>query len=130
MYLCFVKKALFILALFILVKPIIPVLDYVVNYEYIATELCENKAKPELQCNGKCHLAKELAKAAESEKPISTDKKSASHYQIEVLFCEAIHKVNFLFNYGFLEKETTVSNPDLYQSVALYSIFHPPILNS
>lgn len=118
---------MFILALFILVKPVIPVLDYIVNYEYIATELCENIAKPELKCNGKCHLAKELAKASESEKPISSDKKNASHHEIEILFCNEIEKVTLLFNFDFLEKETAVSNPDLYKSVALYSIFHPPI---
>ena len=58
-----------------LVKPSFPIIDYVVNYEYISKELCENKAKPELHCNGKCHLMKELAKASEAEKPISSDKK-------------------------------------------------------
>lgn len=121
---------MFILALFILVKPVIPVLDYIVNYEYIVTELCVNRAKPELQCNGKCHLEKELAKASESEKPISSDKKSTSHHEVEVLFCEEITKAMFLFDYGFLEKEKAISTPDLYQSVALYSIFHPPIFNS
>ena len=44
-------------------KPIFPVLDYIINYDYIANELCENKAKPELKCNGKCHLVNELAQA-------------------------------------------------------------------
>lgn len=58
-----------------LVKPVFPVIDYVVNYDYIAKVLCENKAKPELKCNGKCQLMKELAKAAEEEKPISPAKK-------------------------------------------------------
>ncbi|NHN25380.1 hypothetical protein FIA58_006805 [Flavobacterium jejuense] len=113
-----------------LVKPVIPVLEYIVNYEYIATELCENVAKPELKCNGKCHLAKELAKASESEKPISSNKKNTSHYEFEVLFCSEIEKVNFLFDFSFLEKGIAISTPDLYKSVALYSIFHPPILNS
>ena len=45
-----------------LVKPAIPFLEYIVNYDYIVKELCENKDKPELKCNGKCHLAKQLAK--------------------------------------------------------------------
>ena len=35
--------------------------DYLVNMEQIILEYCVNKDKPELQCNGKCHLAKELA---------------------------------------------------------------------
>lgn len=33
---------------------------YELNIEYITEKFCENKAKPELKCNGKCHLAKEL----------------------------------------------------------------------
>ena len=46
-----------------LVKPLWPVMEYVVNYDYIANVLCENKDKPQLQCNGKCYLAKQLKKA-------------------------------------------------------------------
>ena len=38
---------------------------YVVNKEYVAKALCENKAKPQLHCNGKCHLAKQLQRLEE-----------------------------------------------------------------
>lgn len=41
-------------------------LAYVLNKEYIATSLCENKNKPAMHCNGKCHLSKQLAKASET----------------------------------------------------------------
>lgn len=30
------------------------------NIDYIIKTYCINKEKPELQCNGKCHLAKQL----------------------------------------------------------------------
>lgn len=30
------------------------------NREYIAKVLCENRARPQLKCNGKCYLAKKL----------------------------------------------------------------------
>lgn len=83
------KKAIFIIALALFLKPIFPVVEYVVNYEYITKTLCVNKAKPKMQCNGKCHLMKELAKAAESEKPISSDKKQQVQ-ESEVLFLETI----------------------------------------
>lgn len=33
------------------------------NESRIAKELCENKDKPVLKCNGKCYLAKQLKKA-------------------------------------------------------------------
>jgi hypothetical protein len=44
-----------------------PYLSYQINYNYIANVLCENKAKPEMHCQGKCHLNKELKKTAQEE---------------------------------------------------------------
>jgi hypothetical protein len=36
---------------------------YKANEAYVAQTLCENKAKPAKNCNGKCYLAKQLKKA-------------------------------------------------------------------
>lgn len=36
------------------------VLYYQLNIDYIIETYCVNKEKPELQCNGKCHLAQQL----------------------------------------------------------------------
>lgn len=36
------------------------VTHYLMNQELIADEFCVNKEKKELECNGKCHLNKEL----------------------------------------------------------------------
>lgn len=33
---------------------------YELNIDYIVQNYCVNKDKPKLQCNGKCHLAKQL----------------------------------------------------------------------
>ncbi|PSL45626.1 hypothetical protein CLV51_104332 [Chitinophaga niastensis] len=35
-------------------------LDFYLNQQYIAANLCENRNKPEMHCNGKCHLKKQL----------------------------------------------------------------------
>ncbi|GIV33887.1 MAG: hypothetical protein KatS3mg031_1422 [Chitinophagales bacterium] len=40
---------------------------YVLNQNYIATTLCENRLKPELHCNGKCYLKKQLKKSDAAE---------------------------------------------------------------
>lgn len=46
--------------------------DYLLNYDYISKVLCINKDKPEMHCNGKCHLAKELKKQdTEESKPFA-----------------------------------------------------------
>jgi len=37
-------------------------MEYYANYNYIVTELCVNRDKPFLECNGKCYLAKEIKK--------------------------------------------------------------------
>lgn len=37
------------------------VADYLMDYERYAYALCENKNRPELNCNGKCVLAEKLA---------------------------------------------------------------------
>lgn len=54
-------------ALSMMVRPLWPIVEYVVNYNYIVTVLCENKEKPQLQCNGKCYLAKQLEKSSEQD---------------------------------------------------------------
>jgi hypothetical protein len=48
------------------------VLDYQVHKERITELFCVNKARPKLHCNGKCHLAKQLRKAAERESKAPT----------------------------------------------------------
>lgn len=51
------------LYLLAMVKPVWPVIDYVVNQDYIAAYFCINKDKPKLHCNGKCYLAQKLQEA-------------------------------------------------------------------
>ncbi|TRX04031.1 hypothetical protein FNW12_07070 [Flavobacterium gawalongense] len=109
-----------------LAKPVLPVLEYVVNYEYISKVLCINKDKPKMQCNGKCHLMKELAKASDADKPVSSDKKVTAQV-LEVLFFEEIQSFKItLVCFGTKEKINPVYS-NLYSHLNLYSIFHPPI---
>ncbi len=110
-------------------KPVFPVIDYIVNYDYISKELCENKTKPELECNGKCQLMKELAKASEEEKPISTDKK-AVHFETELLFFQEIESLIKRQTY-FQNKINTGDNySNLYFHLNGCAVFHPPAIIS
>jgi hypothetical protein len=52
----------YLLYLLAMVRPILPVLEYHVNYDYIVSALCENRNKPYLACNGKCYLEKQIKK--------------------------------------------------------------------
>lgn len=130
MYICSVKKIMIIIILAIFLKPILPVIDYIINYDYISKVLCENKAKPELKCNGKCHLMKELAKASENEKPINSDKKDNSKQEIEVLFFQEIEIADFGINYGLSKFSINANYSDTYAFLTNNSVFHPPIIIS
>lgn len=54
----------YLLYLLAMMRPLLPIIEYYANYDYIATVLCENKDKPYLECNGKCYLQKQLKKAS------------------------------------------------------------------
>jgi hypothetical protein len=124
-----VKKIIFIVLIALFLKPILPVVDYVVNYEYISKVLCENKDKPKLQCNGKCHLMKELAKAADTENPKSSDKKSFSPIQ-EVLFFKEIKTVTIVSCSCSKHTKNKSSYLNLYSFLNANSEFHPPTILS
>ena len=123
------KKAVLILALLILLKPIFPVIDYVVNYDYISKVLCVNKEKPTLHCNGKCHLMKELAKNSESENPISTNKKIASQ-ETTVVFCEEIKTFIITPIYFQKTKKANSNYSNLYSYKITNAVFRPPTVIS
>lgn len=47
-----------------MMRPILPVLEFYANQEYIVTVLCENRDKPAMACGGKCYLEKQMAKVS------------------------------------------------------------------
>ncbi|RAK40911.1 UNVERIFIED_ORG: hypothetical protein DFS12_101261 [Chitinophaga ginsengisegetis] len=95
--------------------------QFKVNQSYIASVLCENKNKPQMHCNGRCHLKKELDRDAQQDKNNNNGKD-----KYEVMFIETL--------------QTFHTTPPVNQSVfnAYYkapcldtlspSIFHPPQL--
>ena len=115
------------MALAVLLKPVFPVIEYALNYHYIATVLCVNKAKPMLHCNGKCHLMKELAKAAESEKPISSDKKGTVKQETELLFYIDIVLLLPQSTCMVVSKPAVDTYSNLYQRTMATAVFHPPV---
>lgn len=124
-YFCPVKKMLLILSLLVFIKPVLPVFEYVINYEYIATVLCINKDKPEMHCNGKCHLMQEMAKTSEKELPLKPTKKHVVT-ETEVLFYQELESFAFdgVFNESTLHITSNYVN--FYQLLKSSGTFHPP----
>ena len=83
-------------------------IDYFINQSEITDLFCINKEKPQLQCNGKCHLAKQLVKVDnESEElPFS---QNTNEYSLELIFdlenknskpcCSLLKKQNKWFSF-------------------------------
>lgn len=78
-----------------------------------------------MHCNGKCYLMKELAKAAEQEKPIAPNKKQTVQEQ-EILFFQEIKAVAFKQTYS--QNNTVIADDysNLYFHLNSCSVFHPP----
>lgn len=97
--------------------------NFWLNQEFIAENLCENREEPQLECNGKCHLKKELDKDDER-------KQKDTKQQVEVLLFlspEISHNLEQTASY-FIEKQrhyafVLVQEPKGYHS----HVFHPPI---
>ena len=107
-----------------LARPVIPVADYIINYDYITKVLCVNKAKPMMHCNGKCHLMKELAKNAEQDKPLS---KKSNAAEAEVLFFQPVASFSFKPVTVAVTTQNNSSYSNLYAHINSDSIFHPPL---
>jgi hypothetical protein len=99
--------------------------DYMLNKKYIATVLCENKAKPMMHCNGKCHLRKQLQKEEEQQKKEG----QSTQEKFEVQFCNISSYAGFEPTYSENSINHTSSYNNGYAFTAVNSFFHPPSIS-
>ena len=94
-------------------------LNFNLNQEFFAS-ICDNKDKPEMNCNGKCHLKKQIKKH-EKEK---SDQKNLTQKEFE-LFIQCL---------DILKEKQVISNQkhlisyteSLHISQYFFDVFHPP----
>ncbi|WP_350284867.1 hypothetical protein [uncultured Croceitalea sp.] len=112
-----------------LVRPLWPIAEYIMNYDYIVNVLCENKDKPQLQCDGKCYLAKQLAvESGESEEnPFGTNNTNIE--VLPVVFFERMATYNFVT--ANLGKKLPILKTitDLVATLFVTDISQPPELS-
>jgi len=111
-----------------LAKPLWPVVDYMVNYDYIVNVLCENKDKPEMECNGKCHLGKELSKENRDNEANPFSGKSSKTEIPQVIISETVPDFSFSAETEILYIQEVGYKSVLHTSLFTSKILHPPQL--
>lgn len=96
--------------------------DFLLNKDYIRTFFCSNNKKPQLACNGKCYLMKELKKVQdknEQEFPNLLNTKYEFVFTTEKRY--SIKNVAFFYN----NKQAKYKKQS-YTYQFIDEIFHPP----
>ncbi|WP_430615095.1 hypothetical protein [Flavobacterium sp. JP2137] len=123
------KKAYLIIVFIMLLKPVFPVFEYVYNYDYITTVLCENLDKPELECHGKCHLMKEMGKSVDTENPFSTAKK-LSQPPVDIAFISTLTTDSIPYFDSWEAPTLDLCSPNNYTFLWVSGVFEPPSLRT
>lgn len=117
-----------LLILIMMVKPLWPIAEYIINYDYIATNLCENKNRPQLQCDGKCYLTKMLAEEARNnhKNPFG----ELQMLEIPLLLPIGITSSFINFEIRAHHKQNIIGfSQNLHALLLVFKIIHPPELS-
>lgn len=102
------------------------VVDYTLNKDYIAKNLCINREKPKLLCSGKCQLAKKMA-AEENGASQESNQPLKSSIQ-EALFDDELNSFALPISVKTLSALCGLYVLRNYPSPVL-PVFHPPALS-
>lgn len=106
-----------------MIQPIMPLIEYQVNKGYVARVLCENRNKPDLACNGKFYLQKQLKESQEES--------SHEHSLPQIDFSK--YPISLIDNYTIKLKEIPGlrgANSFIRKKISqryVTSLFRPPI---
>jgi hypothetical protein len=113
----------YMLYLVAMMQPVMPLIEYNLNKEYIVSTLCENRDKPELACNGKCYLQTKIEQSEQKSHDHSIPKIDLSKYPVSLVD---------VINSSKKEKGKKYNKPEFYDLVKKTNSFHtslfkPPI---
>jgi hypothetical protein len=103
------------------------VIEYNLNRDFIAKNLCINKTLPKLNCKGKCQVMKRLAQEQNQNSSNKTSNPSKVNIP-EQVYSNDIDKPTI----PALRYATTIYNDELLilkQEARSVSIFHPPAIS-
>jgi hypothetical protein len=104
-------------------------LDFLLNQTTIIEKLCENKVKPEMQCNGKCYLMKELAKL---EAPAENSEDQVPSYPTYFKSVDCFTEISFMTILNPSETDKARLTLNFYQNFytldCIFDIDYPPAI--
>lgn len=93
---------------------------YELNKNYITNVLCENKASPQLKCEGKCYLKKKIKQAEKSEQ-------KSGQGTSKQFFSDVFLITDFRFKSYIRQTAAYLpANTRFYFALSANGIFHPP----
>jgi hypothetical protein len=93
---------------------------YVMNEHSITDKYCVNKDKPQMHCNGKCHLKKQLDKTEQGGK--DQNKVDKTEWTVFIL-PQKFYATTFFYS---VEKTINIAKQCDYSFLFQHSVFHPP----
>jgi hypothetical protein len=96
-------------------------LHFFANRNYIAKELCINRDKPKMQCDGKCYLSKQIQQQEKQDQQTNNSKREK--FELQFFFLPAnITMASYSTVTNKLYKElNSIALPDYP-----HAVFHPP----
>jgi hypothetical protein len=119
---------LFIIGLLTIKSLVAPILffDYELRKDFIIKNYCVNKSRPELHCDGKCYLAKQIQKTQKQDEQQATNQFLAKFFSTE----NSQLSTNLCIRHQLLVVEVENVQFDFYDEgrsfVLQKSFFHPP----
>lgn len=123
----FIQKTVPIVVLALYMSPILysigSISTYLSNLTYIEENLCENRAKPALSCNGTCVLSKMLNKVNQDVNPFE---KTTINNNVELII-GFFQEQTFLINIGDkLNSHEINYQSHFYSFLLVKSLIEPP----
>lgn len=91
---------------------------FTLNKAYIVQHLCENKATPELKCNGKCHLKEVLSIASKEKHSEQAPVPNLEEIKVPTLFFQRLKRILITTKKS---KDITTQSKAVFRYSFLYS---------
>lgn len=121
-------KAIRILLSLVLILPLAlktaVVIDWAVHQDYIAENLCENRDRPEMHCNGKCVLMQKMDMADDfSDEQVPLSEVARIEIPAFLVYDGLSYNASIL---TVLSRALPTFKEEFYTHVLTFDIFHPP----